>query len=219
MRGVYFICEGKSEVDFVNNIIAPYLNTHEIYDIRAFSLTTSPGHKGGAINYDRFKININRLTKSQHDILFTSFIDFYRLDNNFPGFEESLNTKDKIARVLQIEYAISIEINIDNFLPYIQLHELEGLLFSDINGFEKLPDIMPNAKEEIRMIINSHLNPELINDGETTHPSARLERLLPNYKKPIRVITISRNTGIEKILDKCPHFKSWIEKIISLVKV
>jgi hypothetical protein len=99
MRGVYFICEGKSEADFVNNIIVPYLNAFEIYDIKALLLTTSPGHRGGALNYDRFKYFSERLVKSQPDILFTSFIDFYRLDNNFAGFEESEKNQNKNARV------------------------------------------------------------------------------------------------------------------------
>jgi hypothetical protein len=103
-------------------------------------------------------------------------------------------------------------------LPYIQLHELEGLLFSDISGFEQLPYLNPKSLEKIKAIIDMHTNPELINDGETTHPSARLEKLLPDYKKPIRVLTISKNPGIEKILNKCPHFKNWIEKIIKTVK-
>ena len=218
MRGIYFICEGGSEIEFVNGIIAPYLNKFEIYDTRAFSLTTSRGHKGGAISYDRFREQIIRLVKSQPDILFTSFIDFYRLENNFPGFNESAQIQDKNARTRYIEDSIKDNIPYKNFLPYIQLHELEGLLFTDINGFELLPDITLKAKEEIKMIIESYPNPELINEGETTHPSARLDKLIPNYKKPLRIIALSRNIGIEKILEKCPRFNSWIKEIVRLVK-
>src|SRR5690606_36000296 len=96
MRGVYIICEGQTEEEFVNSILRPYFNSHQIYDVRPILMTTSKGHKGGDVKYDRLKFNIDKLLKRETDILVTTFIDFFRLANDFPKFEEAQPIQNKI---------------------------------------------------------------------------------------------------------------------------
>lgn len=85
MIRVYIICEGQSEEEFVNVILTPYLISHHIYDVRPILLTTSKGHRGGDVSYDRLKFNIKKLLKSEKDILVTTFIDFFRLKSDSPN--------------------------------------------------------------------------------------------------------------------------------------
>lgn len=33
MRGIYILCEGQTEREFVNKILIPYFNSHQIYDV------------------------------------------------------------------------------------------------------------------------------------------------------------------------------------------
>ena len=54
-----------------------------------------------------------------------------------------------------------------------------------------------------------------INNSFETAPSKRLEKLIPNYAKIKNGILISKDMGIDKMIDEGPHFREWVEKIIS----
>ena len=41
-------------------------------------------HKGGDVKYARLKFNVERLLMKEHDVLVTTFIDFFRLKSDFP---------------------------------------------------------------------------------------------------------------------------------------
>ena len=72
------------------------------------------------------------------------------------------------------------------FLPYLQLHEFEGLLFNDIDVLESyIPEDDFVGINEIRDIINQFDNPELINDSFENAPSLRLKRGIIGYNKVI----------------------------------
>jgi hypothetical protein len=81
---------------------------------------------------------------------------------------------------------MSLEINEDlryRFIPYIQLHEFEGLLFTDINVFRK--NFMSHEfrdRSGFEGIFDQYANPEDINDSTTTAPSKRLEYHIIGYK-------------------------------------
>ena len=124
IRAIYIICEGQSEEEFVNGILKPYFNSHKIYDVRPILMSTSRGHKGGDIKYDRLKFNIDKLLNRETDILVTTFIDFFRLKNDFPKFEEAQTIQNKIERVGFLEEALSHAINNHRFIPYSGAGEL-----------------------------------------------------------------------------------------------
>ncbi len=215
MRAIYIIVEGQTEEEFINNVLCPFFQSKGIYDVRAIPLETSSGHKGGDLKYDRLKPNALRFMKHEKDIIVTSLIDFYKIKNDFPKFVESKSISNKLQQVIFLETAISEDINNHRFIPYIQLHEFEGLLFSAKRGFEYFPGIPKANKDNIFQIIESYPNPELINDGLETHPSKRLENLIPGYEKPLHGPIIALENGIHSILEKCPRFKGWVELLIS----
>ena len=185
MRGVYIVSEGQTEEEFIRSCMAPYLQDFEIYDVRAILIETSPGHKGGDLKYSRYKKNIENLLKAQSDIIVTSLIDFFRLKSDFPKYEEAKSIADKQDRVRFLEKAICEDIDHPRFFPYIQLHEFEGLLFSDPKGLSYIPDIPPKSQIELESAIHAHPNPELLNDGAETAPSKRLINLIPGYQKTL----------------------------------
>ncbi len=76
IRAIYIICEGQAEEEFVNNVLRPYFNTFQIFDVRPILMTTSKGHRGGDIKFDRLFHNINKLLIREADVLVTTFIDF-----------------------------------------------------------------------------------------------------------------------------------------------
>ena len=139
MKRVYVIVEGQTEEEFVNEVLAPFFISHGILDVRAFQLETSPGFRGGAVSWQRLKLNVELLLKREQDIVLTTFIDFFRLSYSFPCYQEGQSIVDKVARTTFLEEAMADGIQDHRFIPYIQLHEFEALLFSGSAGFNYLP--------------------------------------------------------------------------------
>lgn len=214
MRGLYIIVEGQTEEEFVNNSLRPYFNSKGIYDVRAIKVQTSPGHKGGDLKYDRYKPTIEKLLKQESDILVTSLIDFYRLKSDFPKFTEAKFITNINERVTYIEDALSENLNAPRFVPYIQVHEFEGILFSSKKGFEYLPEIPERNLNDLKSIVDGYANPESINEGEETHPSKRLKNLIPSYQKTFHGPIIAIENGIQSIIDRCPRFRNWTQTLI-----
>ncbi len=121
---------------------------------------------------------------------------------------------NKIAAVKHLEDEARKAIANPNFIPYIQLHEFEGLLFAHERGFDYIHNIREQKRQVIRDIIIGYPNPELINDGAETAPSKRLKGLIPRYKKTFHGPIIALENGLEPILEKCPRFSGWVRTII-----
>lgn len=219
MRGLYILSEGSTEEEFVNSCLRPYFNDFGIYDVRAILMETSPGYKGGDISYQRYKRNAEILLKRESDIVVTSIIDFFRLKPDFPCYEESKLIPDKMQRVEFLEHAISHDISHKRFLPYIQLHEFEGLLFSDTRGFDYLPHIPKMNLIKLHRAVEECGNPELLNDGDETAPSKRLIKLIPGYSKALYGPIIADEVGIKNIKSRCIRFNRWLEFVLNKMKM
>ncbi len=212
---VNILVEGPTETEFIKSSLRPYLQSQGIIDIRPIGIETSPGHKGGDVRYnDRYKVHISKLLRGSEDMIVTSLIDYYRLRNDFPKFNEAKSILGAVNKVQFLEDACAEDINDSRFIPYIQLHEFEGLLFTKIDGFEYIPELNSSRKKAIEQIIREHPNPELINDGIHTAPSMRLKSILPDYDKVLHGNFVALENQFDTILEKCPRFRSWIELII-----
>jgi len=215
MRGVYIICEGHTEKEFVNSVLRPYFNNYQIYDVRPILMSTGKSQKGGDIKFDRLKLNIETLLKHNNDIIVSTLIDFYKLKSDFPKYELALKINNKIKRVDFLENSLAEVINNHRFNPYIQLHEFEALVFSSIGGFASIGTV--NFKL-LNKTFNSYPNPEDINENPLTSPSNRLKEIIQGYDKINHGIMIIRETGIKTIINKCPRFSKWVETLIKKVK-
>ncbi len=216
IRGIYIIVEGPTEEQFVNEVLRPYFIGMGIYDVRAILIQTSPGYKGGDMKFERYKNNIEHLLKAERDIVVTSLIDYFRLRTDFPKYAEAQSIVDKYKRVAFLEHAVREVIPDERFVPYIQLHEFEGLLFSADTGFKYLGNIPEKHMTELQQAIAGA--PELINDGATTAPSKRLERLIPGNKKRQHGPIVAMEIGIPIILARCDRFRYWLETITGIMK-
>jgi hypothetical protein len=45
-----------------------------------------------------------------------------------------------------------------------------------------------------------------------------MQKLIPGYDKVAYGISLIEYTGIDRVLQKCPHFKEWIEKLKDSMK-
>ncbi|WP_166961501.1 DUF4276 family protein [Yeosuana marina] len=208
MKRLVFIVEGDTEIILVQNLIVPYLvglgfrNSMHAQTI----ITNRKQHKkGGVVGYEKFKNEVTR-TFAQGNVIITTLIDFFCLPNDFPGHTENS------LKINQIESAILKDFqNNSDFIPYIQRHELEALMFSNRNGFELVID-EDEKLLQIDSILDEYSNPEDINNHPDTAPSKRLKRIF-NYDKTGDGELIFEMIGIENIIEKCPRFSEWLNKI------
>lgn len=209
MKRLVFIVEGDTEIILVQNIIVPYLVGLGFTNaMHAQTITTNRKQhkKGGVTEYSKFRNEVTR-TLAQGNVIITSLIDFFRLPSDFPA-----HTSDS-TRIAQIEQAIHDDFdNNSDFIPYIQRHELEALMFSGREGFDLVIDDSGKLKQ-IDQILEAYDNPEDINNSPDTAPSKRLIKIF-GYDKTADGELIFDMLGIDRMLSKCPRFAEWIDKIV-----
>lgn len=141
--------------------------------------------------------------------------DYYGMPGDTPAI--GLEDPDIYKRINKIEAAINQDIGQTNCMFHFMLHEFEGILFSNPQSFQIIADQdIVNKISEIRKM---YPTPEHINNSFETAPSKRLEKLIPNYAKIKNGILISKDMGIDKMIDECPHFREWVEKSSAIHKV
>lgn len=215
---LYLIVEGETERTFAERALKPYLSELQI-DVRPSLVLTNPklGAKGGSISYARVEKEIrNRMKEdSGPDARFSTMLDFYALPSEFPGYKESMTGDNPVRRVVRIEEEFARQFGDSRFLPYLQLHEFEALLYCDLGEIEKRIEgvSLKSLKADV-----AGIPPEEINDGAETAPSRRLLKYLPQYKRlKIRVGALAACAiGIQTLRQKCPHFNDWLEKLENL---
>lgn len=229
---VNLIVEGQSEEDFVNRLLRPALASQGIFVCARQVYTRHNKHgrtyKGGATSYGKARKDIlNWLTQDTEAYVSTLF-DLYALPNDFPSFAKAQKQTDPYQQVLELEKALFQDIhenfkgNPQRFIPFILLHEFEGLLFSDpeilLEGLTLEHEIsgLQQALSEILEMFGG--NPELINDSPQTAPSKRLIQLCPGYNKTLFGISIAEDIGLPAIRAKCPHFHAWVSQIEMLAE-
>jgi len=219
MKRLIIIVEGDTEKEFVDTVLYPYFASKNIYDVSCFKIKHS---RGGLSKYSHLKTDILNVIYHS-EVVVTSLIDFYALPKDFPRYEESKNINDKIEKIRFLEKSIKEDIEelkkqkFDNFIPYIQLHEFEALVFSSLDGF----NIYESNKIdmlEINKVFYEYPNPEDINDNPNTAPSKRLMKYIKGYNKIIDGIMIVEEVGVDTILKKCSRFNEWINKILDVMK-
>lgn len=211
-KRLFIVVEGQTEEAFVNELMIPYFVKKGVYDVNAVLIKTSQGHKGGFVNYLHLKNDILRLLKSQdQNVLVTTFVDFFRCPQ-LPGQKDIDTLPSHNKMVEAMEQNIASDINDRRFIPYIQLHEFEALLFSSVKGFEVYFD--ENVSKQIQGIIDSFENPEDINSGQETAPSKRLLQIIPEYDKVLYGNIMALEIGLQCILKKCPRFSNWIDSLV-----
>ena len=199
-------------------ILRPSLATLGVY-VEPRLIPTSPRGRGGALSGQRVLRFLQDTLRQRWDTHVTTFFDLYRLPPDFPGLDTTM--PDPLARASAIEAAFRDEVvravgcRRERFLPHIQPYEFEALLFSDTSQFAR---VEPGWMEEVGKLEAARhgaSSPEHINDGERTHPSARLGNL-PGYRKVQHGSALARRIGLKRIREECRHFGDWLSRVENL---
>ena len=220
MKRIHIICEGQTEETFVNEVLRDHLHRYEVYP-RA-SLVGKPGHKGGCVTTTRMTHDIKLRLLGDPQAWCTTFFDFYGLDANFVGKPQAVLSHSYENKARIIEDALRahvLEATDDNvirrFIPYVQMYEFEGLLFSDP---AKLASGINEARleSEFSTIRDAFSSPEEINDSRQTAPSKRILRLMPGYEKPLYGSLAAIEVGIDRMRRECRLFDQWVQRMETL---
>ncbi len=226
MKHLYIIVEGQTELEFVKRLLIPYLMVNRGLKTNIQCLQIDM--KGGGHGFNDINHFVNTITPLlyyKEEPFITTMIDYYGINSakKLPDFEKCNNKTDVVSRILCLEECLNNVVqNIkpyDYFIPNLTLHETETFLFSDpIKGFALENE---QIKKEVLNIVLQYPNIEDINNTPEGAPSKRLENIFKkhgkNYNKGIDAIDIAELTGLDKILEKCPKFNNWVEKIICCV--
>jgi hypothetical protein len=217
---LHILAEGQTEEKFVNDTLCTYLGEQGIatsVSCITIKKTAYRSYKGGSPPFEKWKKEIGLFLKQSHLDCVTTMVDLYGLDTSFPEYEQAMRVTDFNHRVEALEEAWRIAIDAVRFLPYIQLHEFEALLFTDITKIAaSYPDTPSKNMGELSKVAEKFSNPEEIDQGTQTAPSKRIIQQIPKYdneKASVGAKTAGA-IGVEAMREKCPHFNTWIEAII-----
>lgn len=214
MKNVYIYCEGQTEESFVNKILYPYFLNQDIavYPIICSTKRTlQRKYKGGVYDYNKIRNELTILCKSHRHEFVSTMFDYYGMPDNTPGF--GIRRSDPVEMIDAIEAEINKDLDLPNCSFHLMLHEFEGILFSNPESFRIITD--EKTVEAIQQIRDEFPTPEHINNSMETAPSKRLLQMIPGYSKIRSGMILSIDMGIDSILQQCPHFKEWIELIVS----
>ena len=203
------LCEGPTEVEFVRLVLAPHLREFNIY-AKAYPLNNA---NFGAVSLEKLKrAHRAAIGKARSHQYVTTMIDLYGIPKDFlpPDSRSVASEKAKLVEARMREaFGES-----DRWIPYVQLHEFEALLFVDLQELvATFPDeVMSVAVEKLRAD-TSGIEPEDINDGRETAPSKRILSYIPRYAKAQVGPSVAARVGLERLRARCPHFSTWIASL------
>jgi len=220
MKRLVVICEGHTEKEFCQTILYPFLLRNRIV-VEAPLIKKS---MGGIVGWESLRQQIRTTLINDPTAIVTTFIDYYGLkeSHSFPSWDDAHKKVDLNDRMDILENGMLNNLSDafqHRFIPYIQLHEFEGLLFIDYRFFdEQFESSEIQNTRDFKRIFKKFPNPELINNGSTTAPSKRLMNHIVGYNKIVYGNMIADAIGLKNIMDKCPRFNTWLTKIIQLGK-
>jgi hypothetical protein len=215
--------EGFSEERFVADIIRPHLLNFGIYThVRKVLTNRKLRKRGGIVGYGKFKNDVTQWFKECPDAYHTTLIDLYGLSIDFPGHATTQHLQP-YSRVAAMEQQLKDDLQFYKFIPFIQLHEFEAMLFSDpakMQQWLSLYNSLPQNCFEKILHSAPGANPELINENPETAPSKRILALCDDgYDKVDDGLLILKEIGLKNIRAACKHFDEWLITLEKLTMI
>lgn len=231
---VFCIVEGHTENAVLKKLVAPYLGTCGI-DIH-FPIVLIKHGRGGVrfLTAPQLFDQMQRFLQDKRNPYVTTFFDYYGLPTGAShGWKFIAELKSEvqhrgtatIAQMIEMAILENAKENIDlpnverRILPYVQLHELEALFFSEPEkmaltfGSLALTDRFGKIVEECGAC-------EMINDSPDSAPSKRIEAFFPPYKKGRSTLAhgprIADRLDLAIVREKCPRFDHWVSNLEKL---
>ncbi len=194
--------EGQTEEEFVKRVLDEHL--------RPLGIAPDPVLIGGSVTVRRLAFDMALLYHS-HDSV-TSLVDFYEFPRKGDRSVEVLEThvREKIGEQVGAGW------DENRVFPYVQMHEFEGLLFSNVDAFATQIDFPQDCVAALRAVREQFTTPEDINDKYETAPSRRIASAIPRYEKRLHGPILAKAVGLDTIRAECPRFDAWVGRLEAL---
>ena len=194
--------EGRTEEEFVKNVLADYL--------LAKGVESQPILLNGNVTIERLASDIARLIRSFNYV--TSLVDFYGFRGKNTATPQQLE-----QRIFErVDSKINSPWDQSRVISYVQQYEFEGLLFSNVDAFANAIEASEESIEKLRSIRVKFPTPEDINDNSETAPSKRIVKIISQYQKVLYGSLIAMEIGLDAIRAECPRFSDWLTRLESL---
>jgi hypothetical protein len=221
--------EGETEEAFVNELLSGYLFARGYVNVGARIIGNARQRlrRGGIRGWGTVRRDIIRHLKEDQGCISTTMVDYYGLprtgDGAWPGRAQAATlavalkaSAIEAALLADVSAEMGASFNTNRFVPFVVMHEFEGLLFSDCAAFAR--GIGRLALEQAFLRIREQFaTPEDINDSPMTAPSKRVTELIPEYQKPLLGNLAALEIGLDRIRQACPHFQDWLGRLEALV--
>ena len=222
--------EGQTEEAFVNEVLRSHLVIKGYHSVEARIVGNARlrQRRGGIRPWPSVRTDImNHLLEDQGCVA-TTMVDYYALPHEGPGGWPGRSQSNGLSSIEQkascVQGAVSDDLAIQmgnrfdsrRFVPFVVMHEFEGLLFSDCTAFSRGIS-RPDLEGSLQEIRDGFTTPEAINDSPATAPSKRIMALIPGYEKPYLGILAILEIGLSRIREECPHFDGWLKQLESRV--
>jgi hypothetical protein len=203
------ICEGHTEAEFVKTCLEPHLRDFNVVAYPSL-LKTRPGKQGGGgVSVERVVRHLRHEYHSSDRI--TTLLDFYGFGNAAGRTRAQL--EDDILH--QAKAAIT-DFNSNVVLPYVQMYEFEGLLFSNVDEFKWVLDGWDaKTHQQLTAVRAAFATPEDINNNRLTAPSKRILQIFQKgeYSKTEHGPIIASEIGLARIRRECAQFDAWVKRL------
>ena len=202
--------EGQTEEEFVKSVLASHLRPLCVEPTAVLIGRARSGSGGGNVSIDSLASDMVNLYRN-FDVV-TSLVDFY----GFRGKND--RTVDELEHHLKQEIQTRIGHGWDQrkVIPYVQMHEFEGLLFSEVRAFATAIDAPEASVGRLEQVRSRFRTPEEINDDPNTAPSKRIAAAIPGYQKRLHGPLVAMDTGLNAIRGECRRFDEWVTRLESL---
>jgi hypothetical protein len=218
--------EGQTEEDFVNEVLRDHLVSRGYHSVEARIVGNARlrGRRGGIRPWASVKKDIGNHLQEDRACFATTMVDYYGLPGAWPGRALSTHRGTTRGKAQCVQEAMLDDLaaemggfNPARFVPFVVMHEFEGLLFSDCAAFSRAIG-RSDLERNFRDIREQFATPEEIDDSPVTAPSKRIEALEPRYQKPLSGLLAVLEIGLTRIQEECPHFREWLNQLGALLE-
>jgi hypothetical protein len=221
---VLVVVEGSTENIVLRKLVAPHLGAKGVF-IYPKIIGESNG-KGGSITFNRLVSDMVNLHLQEPGVIVTSFVDYYGRQGTWPSEAEGKAkglSAAAMAAILEtdLKAAITAHPRLSGarlrLLPYIQVHELEALLYAQPELLAG--EVFGEAEKAglLRADLEGLAHCELLNDSKETAPSRRLENHFGVYQKgrgnTSHARLFAEKAELATIRQVCPRFDTWVRAL------
>jgi len=157
----------------------------------------------------------------------TTMVDYYGLpqegEGAWPGRKRAagLRTGEKApsvenALLQDVMTEMDPRLSPQRFVPFVVMHEFEGLLFSDCAASAAVSGSRAWNPPSRQFAIDFPRPRISMTLRSLRHPSA--SRILPRYEKPLLGSLAALEIGLGRIRRECPHFDAWLAQLESRIR-